>query len=161
MTASRADEATVSYSIPREAVLRYGMRQVLTMPVAVGWLASALLLCAAAIAVGGNFVYTSVFVLALGIFVPLRIRRSWATAVDANPVFTEQRTLTFRLSGFTLVNARGRTDSTWEAYSGLSEDAGYFYLHIPGTPIANMVPKTAFSEEQMQLFRRCASRSKA
>jgi hypothetical protein len=158
MNPSPADEATVSYSVPRQAVIRYGMRQLLKTPQNLIWLALPLLLCAAAVAVGGSFVYAALFAVALTVFVPLQVRRSWIRAIDANPVFTEHRTMTFRPSGFTIINPRGKTDSTWDAYSGLSEDSDYFYLDIPGTRIANMVPKSAFTQEQMTLFRRCAGR---
>ena len=161
MNASPADEATVSYSVPRQAVIRYGMRQLLKTPRNLVWLALPLLLCAAAVAVGGSFVFAAVFAVALTVFFPLQVRRSWIRAIDANPVFTEHRTMTFRPSGFTIINPRGRTDSTWDAYSGLSEDSDYFYLDIPGTRIANMVPKSAFTHEQMTLFRRCTGRQQA
>ena len=158
MNAAPADEATISYSLPRQAVIRYGMRQLLMTPKNLLLLALPILLCAAAVVVGGNFVIAAALAVALTVFVPLLARRSWIKVIDTNPVFTEHRTMTFRPSGFTIINVRGTTDSTWEAYSGLSEDSDYFYLHIPGTRIANMVPKSAFSDEQMTLFRRCAGR---
>jgi hypothetical protein len=109
---------------------------------------------------GSDFAYVFVFTFIIAAMIPLRALYLTNTLLGTNPVFTEQRTLTFRPSGYTVVHARGRTDSTWETYTGLTEDGQFFYLRIPGSRLDVLIPKSAFTGDQIVLFRRCAGRTK-
>ena len=131
------------------------MRRLLLRP----WQTVLVCLCivsgALALLYGGDFIYAFVFTFVATVVIP--IRALWLTdkLLDTNPVYTEQRTLTFRRSGYTVVHPQGRTDSTWDRYDGLFEDDRFFYLRIRGSRLDLLLPKSAFREEQMALFRRC------
>jgi hypothetical protein len=151
------EEATVSFAVPRDAVRKHFMRRLLLRP----WQVVLLCLCivsgAVALRYGGDFIYAFVFTFIAAVLIP--IRALWLTnkLLDTNPVFTEQRTLTFRRSGYTVVHPQGRTDSAWDRYAGLLEDDHFFYLRIRGSRLDILLPKSAFREEQMVLFRRCVT----
>lgn len=104
----------------------------------------------------GDFQYPFIFASIAALLIPLRAVILVNRLLETNPIFTEQRAFTFSLAGYTVLYPGGRTDSTWDRYAGFSEDAQFFYLRIPGSRLDVLFPKSAFTEYQMVLFRRCA-----
>jgi hypothetical protein len=107
----------------------------------------------------GDFLYPFIFTSIAALVIPLRAVSLINKLLDTNPIFTEQRTFTFHLAGYTVLHPGGCTDSTWDRYAGLSEDAQFFYLRIPGSRLDVLFPKSAFSGDQMVLFRHCAGQT--
>ena len=94
----------------------------------------------------------------LGVLIamPIILYRVITKAVDNDKVWTDPKTLEFGSSQLVLIGPDWKTEMPWTRFKGFSEDVTYFYLHLSDNGIASVIPKSAFTSEQQQLFRQYA-----
>jgi hypothetical protein len=90
------------------------------------------------------------------VFMPIVQYRALAKAIDNDRMLTDPKTLEFGRSQLVVTGPNWKNEMTWSRFKGFSEDAIYFYLHLSDNGIASVIPKSAFSAEQQQLFRQYA-----
>jgi len=161
MTAPLPDHETVTYQVPRNELIRIIFRRMLVSRRRIR--NTALFLVAAALF---YFSYPQLRVLSYAIIgvvllLPFALRRGIARAIDQNPQFTDLKTITFGPEGVVLVGPNYKSEMDWNMFKGFSEDASYFYLHLSDTGFDSVLPKSAFTPPQQELFRKLASRRKA
>jgi len=100
--------------------------------------------------------YVGVVLVVFVIMMPINLHRVVAKAVDGNSQFTDAKVLEFSPSQIVVTGPSRKTEQTWRRFKGFSEDDTYFYLHLSDNGLASVIPKSAFSSEQQQLFRRYA-----
>ena len=91
-------------------------------------------------------------ILAVVILLPFALRRGIARAIDQNPQFTDPKTMTFGPEGIHLAGPNFKSEMGWSMFKGFSEDASYFYLHMSDTGFDSVLPKSAFTPSQQDLF---------
>jgi hypothetical protein len=90
------------------------------------------------------------------VFMPIAQYRAIAKAIDNDRTWTDPKTLDFSSAQLVLVGPNWKSELPWTRFRGFSEDAIYFYLHLSDSGLASMIPKSAFSSQQQQLFRQYA-----
>jgi hypothetical protein len=160
MNASQSEQETITYQVPRDELVRVLFRRMLLSPRRIR--SNALFLVAAVLF---YFSYPQLRVLSYAIVVvmillPFALRRGIARAIDQNPQFTDLKTLTFGPEGILLVGPNYKSEMAWNMFRGFSEDSSYFYLHLTDAGFDSVLPKSAFTPPQQELFRKLAPRRK-
>jgi hypothetical protein len=145
----------VSYQIPRNEIIRILFLRLLRRPGFIGVLIFLLLLTVYMFY--HNADYSWVFVgLILLIFLWQSYRRV-VRIVDQTPSYTELKTLAFGETGLVFTGSNSRVEYTWKFFRACSENAAYFYLSTSPAYFGTAIPKSAFTLQQQDEFRRCAS----
>jgi hypothetical protein len=160
MTPPPPGHETVIYQVPRDELVRVLFRRMVVSRRRIR--TSAVFLVAAVLF---HFSYPQLRVLTYAIvawviLLPFILRRGIARAIDQNPQFTDPKTLTFGPEGVLLVGPNYKSEMEWNMFKGFSEDASYFYLHLSDTGFDSVLPKSAFTPPQQELFRKLAPRRK-
>lgn len=100
--------------------------------------------------------YFGIFLLFLGLFLPIRLYQGLRKMVHRNSQFTDPKTLEFSPSRLVVTGPDWRSELPWTKFHGFSEDAAYFYLHLSDSGFASVIPKSAFTFEQQEKFRQYA-----
>jgi hypothetical protein len=161
MTVPLPDHETVTYQVPRNELVRVIFRRML---VSRRRIRNTALFLAAAVLFYFSYAQLrdwSYAIVAVVLILPFALRRSIVGAIDQNPQFTDLKTITFGPEGVHLVGPNYKSELEWSMFKGFSEDASYFYLHLSDTGFDSVLPKSAFTPPQQELFRKLASRRKA
>ena len=92
---------------------------------------------------------------------PLNVYQLYARSVDGEPQLTDQKTLEFSFSRLAFTGPDWRNEMTWKRFKRFSEDAEYFFLDLPHSSLAVIIPKSAFTPEQQRTFRQYAGNRNA
>jgi len=92
---------------------------------------------------------------------PLNVYQLYAKSVDCEPQLTDQKTLEFSLSRLAFIGPDWKNEMTWKRFEGFSEDSEYFLLLLRHSGLAVIIPKSAFTPEQQQIFRQYAGSENA
>jgi len=73
--------------------------------------------------------------------------------VNANPVLTSPITMTFDDDGIVSAATGQRSEREWKSFASWSDSDKYFFLHIDTLGTAVTIPKRAFTESELELFK--------
>jgi hypothetical protein len=146
----------VSYQVPRDVLTRILWRRMMLRP-------RRLLFSPVILLIGVSFFFIwpddllvgAIFLMFL-VFMPIAQYRAIAKAVGNDRTWADPKTLEFSSSQLVLTGPDWKSEMPWSRFIGFSEDPAYFYLHLSDTGVASVIPKSAFSSEQQQLFRQYA-----
>ena len=112
--------------------------------------------CAACFIMRGGMEYAGIV---FGVFVammPINLYRVLAKTADGDRIWTDPKTVEFSPSQIVVTGPNWKTEMPWTRFKRFSEDADYFYLDLSDNGLGSVVPKSAFSAEQLEQFRRYA-----
>jgi hypothetical protein len=150
------DGQKVSYQVPRNILIRIWWRRMMLRPRRLLFSALILLVGISLFFLYPDDVFVGAIFLLFLVFMPIAQYRAIAKAVDNDKVWTDPKTLEFGSSQLVLTGPDWKTEMPWTRFKGFSEDVTYFYLHLSDNGIASVIPKSAFTSEQQQLFRQYA-----
>jgi uncharacterized membrane protein YfcA len=93
--------------------------------------------------------------LVLALIAPLNVYQLYAKSVDSDPANTEPKTLEFKPTLIVITGSNWKSEFQWSRFKKFSEDKNYFLLFVTigGHPL--LIPKRAFTNEQLADFRKC------
>jgi hypothetical protein len=150
------DTQRISYQVPRDILIRIWWRRMMLRPRRLFFTAVILLIGISFLFVWPDDMFVGLIFLLFLVFMPIFLYRALAKAVDNDRMLTDPKTLDFGSSQLVVTGPNWKSEMTWSRFKGFSEDATYFYLHLSDNGIASVIPKSAFSAEQQQIFRQYA-----
>jgi hypothetical protein len=150
------DGQKVSYQMPRNVLIRILWQRMMLRPRRLLFSAVILLVGIALFFLYPDDKFVGAIFLLFLVFMPIAQYRAIAKAIDNDKVWTDPKTLEFCSSQLLLTGPDWKTEMPWRRFKGFSEDVTYFYLHLSDNGIASVIPKSAFTSEQQQLFRQYA-----
>ena len=150
------DSSTVTYQVPRDALIRVWWRRVMLQPQRLIVIALLAVLIIACFSLRNGLEYAGIVLLTFLIMMPISLYRVLVRTVDGNPQFTDIRTLEFSPSRLVITGPDWKAEMPWTQFKGFSEDETWFYLDIAGNGLASVIPKSAFTSEQQEKFREYA-----
>lgn len=105
---------------------------------------------------GGGMEYVGWVALGALIMTPINLYRVLVRTVENNKQLIDPRTVEFNSTRLVVTGPDWKNEMAWTRFLGFSEDASYFYLHLSDNGLASVVPKSAFTPEQEQIFREYA-----
>jgi hypothetical protein len=155
MPAPTAESSTITYQVPRDVLIRIWWQRMMCRPsraVSLGFLAILGICCVIARGEDVLFVYVGIALLAFTFLAPIRIYLALAKAIDANAQFTDRKVMEFGPAQLLTSGPNWKSELPWSRFLGFSEDANYFFLHLSKNGIATVIPKAAFTPDQMEKF---------
>ena len=146
----------VSYQVPRDVLIRIWWRRMMLRPRCLAFIAILVLTSALCIFLFQDMQYVGFACLGMLVAMTNILYRAVAKAVDNDRILTDPKTLEFGASQLVLTGPDWKSEMPWTRFNGFSEDVTYFYLHLSDNGIASVIPKSAFTSEQQQLFRQYA-----
>jgi YcxB-like protein len=146
----------ISYQVPRDILIRIWWRRMMLQPRRLFFSGFILLVGVSLLFLGPGALSAGVIFLWFFILIPILQYRAIVKAIDNDPIWTDPKTLEFTSSQLALTGPNWKSEMPWTRFKGFSEDATYFFLHLSDTGIASVIPKSAFSAEQQELFRQYA-----
>jgi YcxB-like protein len=149
------DTLTVSYQVPRDVLIRVWFRRYLRRPNLFCLLGSEILLAIICFILGGGGQIAAIVLLAFAAVTPIGMYRGIVRKVDSDPMLTDAKTVEVGPSRIVITGPNWKSEVPWTRFQGFSEDDTYFYLHLSNV-IASIIPKSAFTPDQQQIFRQYA-----
>ncbi len=146
----------VSYQVPRDVLTRILWRRMMLRPRRLLFSAVILLAGVSFFFIWPDDLLVGLIFLMFLVFMPIAQYRAIAKAVGNDRTWTDPKTLEFGSPQLVLTGPDWKSEMPWSRFIGFSEDAAYFYLHLSDSGVASVIPKSAFSAEQQQLFRQYA-----
>jgi hypothetical protein len=146
----------ISYQVPRHVLIGIWWRRMMLRPNRLIAIALLVIFSIVGFAVGGGMEYAGWVFVGLLIMMPISVYRVLVRAVENNKQLTDPKTVEFGATRIVVTGPDWKNEMAWTRFRGFSEDPGYFYLHLSDNGLASVVPKSAFSPEQEQIFREYA-----
>jgi len=154
------ETVTISYQVPRDVILRTWWKRYMLRPRTLGSMATMFGIALLSFLVRDGMEYAGFVLLLLTVLMPINSYRALARAVDANPQYTDPKTVEFTPTRITTTGPNWKSELPWTTFKGFSEDPTYFYLHLTDTGFASIIPKSAFTSDAQQKFREYATARK-
>jgi hypothetical protein len=152
------DTQKVSFQIPRNVLVRVWWRRTMFRPRRLIFSVIIFFISMLYFFMWPELEYVGVILLLFLIFMPIVQYRALAKAVDNDKILTDPKTLEFGESQLVLTGPDWKSEMPWTRFKGFSEDDIYFYFHLSDNGIASVIPKSAFSTDQQQQFRKYAQK---
>jgi YcxB-like protein len=146
----------ISYHVSRDVLTRILWRRMMLRPRRLLFSAVILLVGVSFFFIWPDDLFVGLIFLLFLVFMPIAQYRAIAKAVGNDRTWTDPKTLEFGSSQLVLTGPDWKSEMPWSRFIGFSEDVAYFYLHLSDSGVASVIPKSAFSAEQQQLFRQYA-----
>jgi len=153
------ESSTITYQVPRDVLVRIWWRRMVCRPrLLIGMTIFAVMgigCIMMRLFAGGDtgFLYCGSGLLFLIIVAPLNIYRVLAKAVDDNAQFTDRKVVEFSQTKLIITGPNWKSELPWSHFLGFTEDANYVYMPLSKNGIASVVPKSAFTPDQLESFR--------
>lgn len=151
------ESSSITYQIPRNVLIRIWWRRMMFRPRLMILTSILIILGITCLILGNGSEIVGYFLIVFAIVAPFNIYRAVSKAIDDNSQWTDRKTLDFSPSRLVATGPSWKSELPWTHFKGFSEDDDYFYLHLSNNGLASVVPKSAFTSEQQQRFRQCAS----
>ncbi len=146
----------VSYQVPRDVLIRAWWRRMMFRPRRLFFMAFLIAFSAAFFVMRGGMEYAGIVFGVLLFLTPINLYRVLAKAADDDRVWTDPKTVEFGASQVVVTGPNWKTEMPWTRFKRFSEDAEYFYLDLSDNGLGSVIPKSAFSVEQLEKFRQYA-----
>jgi len=157
MQTSPAEETrTVSYQVPRNVLIRIWWRRLMLHPRRLLFVAVLIAVSAVCFVVKGGAQYAGILFCTFLVMMPISLYRVLAKTADTDQVLTDPKTLQFSPSQLVVSGPGWKTEMPWTRFKRFSEDDAYFYLELASNSPSSVIPKSAFSAEQQEAFRKYA-----
>lgn len=147
------DLQTISYQMPGDVLVRILFRRLMSRSLMVGILFIYVIFAIICLKSGGGAEIVAYFLLCLAIAKPIGVYLAVTRVIRNDSQLTDPKTVEFGPSRIVVTGPNWKNEMPWTRFKGFSEDSAYFYLHLSKVGMASIVPKSAFTMEQLQLFR--------
>jgi hypothetical protein len=146
----------VNYLVPRDVLIRTWWRRVMLRPRRAFFMILMAVFAAACFVLRGGMEYAGIVFAVLLLLMPINLYRVLAKAADGDRAWTDPKTVEFGPSQIVVTGPNWKAEMPWTRFKRFSEDAEYFYLDLSEHGVGSVVPKSAFSAEQVERFREYA-----